>query len=80
MLELRSLEWEMFFHIPKQAYVDPKWKGTTPYQVLREVGRGKAIIFTDEGSAMNVLTGLSYRKPGSESNIDALLQSYRIVV
>ena len=25
---------------------------------------------------MNVLTGMTYRKPGSEANIDALLQSY----
>lgn len=50
----------------------------TPEALAAHMARhnGKAIIFTDEGSAMNVLTGLSYRKPGSESNIDALLQSY----
>lgn len=37
---------------------------------------GKAIVFTDEGSAMEVLTGLTYRKVGVGANIDALLQSY----
>lgn len=50
----------------------------TPEAIAAHMARhnGKAIIFTDEGSAMNVLTGMTYRKPGSESNIDALLQSY----
>lgn len=37
---------------------------------------GKAIVFTDEGSAMEVLTGMTYRKVGAGANIDALLQSY----
>lgn len=50
----------------------------TPEALAAHMARhnGRAIIFTDEGSAMNVLTGMTYRKPGSEANIDALLQSY----
>ncbi len=49
----------------------------TPEALAAHMARhnGRAIIFTDEGSAMNVLTGMTYRKPGSEANIDALLQS-----
>lgn len=50
----------------------------TPEALAAHMARhnGRAIIFTDEGSAMNVLTGMTYRKPGAEANIDALLQSY----
>ena len=50
----------------------------TPEALAAHMARhgGKAVIFTDEGSAMNVLTGMTYRRPGAEANIDGLLQSY----
>lgn len=65
-------------YFDKPSAMETITTNATPEALAAHMARhnGRAIIFTDEGSAMNVLTGMTYRKPGSEANIDALLQSY----
>ena len=41
--ELNSERTGLFTCFPAQAYVDPAWKGKTPYQVLREASRENSI-------------------------------------
>lgn len=38
--------------------------------------RGREIIFTDEGSIINILAGVTYGKPGGQANLDTVLKGF----